>query len=79
MVDFNTSLHLPQYVGIDTHTGQSSSVEKLKAITPEDFGTRHSIEVSHDFAGAFYGDGPYSLEHPNNTTELVAQNVDYLA
>ena len=79
MVDFNTSLNLPQYVGIDTHTGQSSSVEKLRTISPEEFGTQASQEFRTDFASAFYGDGPYSLEHPNNTTELVAQNVDYLA
>ena len=79
MVDFNTNLHLPQSVGIDTHTGQSPSVEKLRVISPEDFGTRTSQEYIADFTTAFYGDGPYSLEHPNNTTELVAQNVDYLA
>lgn len=79
MVDFNTSLNLPLNVRIDTHSGQSSNVEKLKAISPEDFGTYASRETLTDFASAFYGDGPYSLEHPNNTTELVAQNVDYLA
>lgn len=79
MVDFNTSLNLPINIGLDPNASHSSSVGKLKAITPEDFGTRHSAEASHDFASAFYGDGPYSLEHPNNTTELVAQNVDYLA
>ena len=79
MVDFNTSLNLPINIGLDPNASHSSGVGKLKAITPEDFGTRHLPEASHDFAGAFYGDGPYSLEHPNNTTELVAQNVDYLA
>ena len=31
------------------------------------------------FAQAIYGNGPYSLLHPNNTTSLVAQNQDYLA
>jgi len=31
------------------------------------------------FAGAIYGEGPYSLLHPNSTTEYVAQNIDTLA
>ena len=79
MVDFNTSLNLPVNLVLEPNANHSSGVGKLKAITPEDFGTRYLPEASHDFAGAFYGDGPYSLEHPNNTTELVAQNVDYLA
>ena len=79
MVDFNTSMNLPINVGLDPSASHSSSVGKLKTISPEDFGTRASHETTVDMARAFYGDGPYSLEPPNNTTELVAQNVDYLA
>ena len=79
MVDFNASLNLPINIGLDPNASHSSGVGKLKALTHEDFGATPSKERVQDFAGAFYGDGPYSLEHPNNRTEFVAQNVDYLA
>lgn len=79
MVDLYTSVNLPPNVGLESGSSHSSGVGKLKALTHEDFGTSPSKEYTQSFAGAFYGDGPYSLEHPNNTTEFVAQNVDYLA
>lgn len=34
---------------------------------------------SGSFADAIYGDGPYSLLHPNATTEYSANNIDTLA
>lgn len=34
---------------------------------------------STSFANAIYGGGPYSLLHPNSTTEYLAQNIDTLA
>lgn len=34
---------------------------------------------SRSFADAIYGDGPYSLLHPNATTEYSANNIDTLA
>lgn len=34
---------------------------------------------SDNFAQAIYANGPYSLLTPNNTTEQVAQNIDFLA
>ena len=32
-----------------------------------------------DFSGAIYRDGPYSLLHPNNTTDERAVNLDFIA
>ncbi len=32
-----------------------------------------------DFARAVYGDGPYSLLRPNNTSDIKAINIDYVA
>lgn len=34
---------------------------------------------SDNFAQAIYANGPYNLLTPNNTTEQVAQNIDFLA
>ena len=33
----------------------------------------------NSFANAIYGDGPYSLNHPNSISEVLAQNVDVIA
>lgn len=38
-----------------------------------------SADFSSNFASAIYGDGPYSLSHPNMSTELVARRFDALA
>lgn len=32
-----------------------------------------------EFAQLVYGDGPYSLAHPNAISDTNAQNIDYLA
>lgn len=79
MVDFNTSMHSPLKVGSDNNSSLASGVEKLKKVSPEHIDSNHSGNTSVNIAAAFYGDGPYSIEHPNNTTEFVAQYVDYLA
>ena len=31
------------------------------------------------FAKAIYGDGPYSLNHPNSTSDVLCQNLDFIA
>lgn len=36
-------------------------------------------DFSSNFANAIYGDGPYSLNHPNMSTEYVARRFDALA
>lgn len=36
-------------------------------------------DFSSNFANAIYGDGPYSLNHPNMMTEQVARRFDALA
>lgn len=78
MVDFNTSTHLPVNIGLDKDANRFSHVQ-LKPLSSDDFGLSLTKSNSTNMAQAFYGDGPYSLEHPNNTTEFIAQNVDYLA
>lgn len=79
MVDFNTNLHLPLSIGSDNNPRLARGVEKRKTISPENIASGITNKNSATFTNAFYGDGPYSLEHPNNTTEFVAQCVDYLA
>lgn len=43
--------------------------------------SRYSVnrDFSNEFSNAIYGDGPYSLLHPNSTTEMVANNIDTIA
>lgn len=79
MVDLNTSANLPVNIDLKQRTNHSIGVDNLRTISHEYFGTRASESLASDFTSAFYGGGPYSLEHPNNTTEYVAQNCDYLA
>ncbi len=33
----------------------------------------------NDFASAVYGDGPYSLTMPNQASDILALNIDYIA
>lgn len=33
----------------------------------------------NSFAQAIYGDGPYSLNRPNSTSDVLCQNIDYIA
>lgn len=79
MVDFNTNLHLPLNIGSDSNPSLTRSIEKISTTPPKNIESGLSQQITGNFSDAFYGDGPYSLEHPNNTTELVAQYVDYLA
>ena len=78
MVDFYTSGNMPINVGFDKDADRFIHVQ-LKPLSADDFGTSLSKTNSTDLAQAFYGDGPYSLEHPNNMTDFLAQNIDYLA
>lgn len=36
-------------------------------------------DFSNEFSNAIYGNGPYSLLHPNLTTDMVANNIDTIA
>jgi len=62
-------------------TGSSSAVSK-KFVT-ESPNPAHFTTIDEnprtEFASAVYGDGPYSLLCPNAKSDILAQNVDYLA
>lgn len=64
------------------NTSLSANVALYRILNPDNnlflpsFG---STAFNNDFAQAIYGDGPYTLLHPNSTTEFRAQNVDILA
>lgn len=63
----------------DYNTGQLKSGAVKNAAIQEYTFSPENKTVSGDFAQVVYGDGPYSLEHPNNKTDIVAQMCDYLA
>jgi len=33
----------------------------------------------NSFANAIYGNGPFNLLRPNSTSDILAQNIDYMA
>ena len=49
---------------VKNHTGNTYSYEP----TPK-----------NDFAYAVYGDGPYNLNMPNQSSDILALNIDYIA
>lgn len=51
----------------------------VKGTSTQEYTFAAGAKATGDFAQAVYQDSPYSLEHPNNKTEIVAQNCDYLA
>ena len=63
----------------DYNAGQLKSGAVKAALPPEYTFSSQKSNLPGDFASAVYGDGPYSLEHPNNKTDVVAQMCDYLA
>ncbi|MCM1339634.1 MAG: hypothetical protein NC191_08190 [Muribaculaceae bacterium] len=61
------------------NTNPSHKIRKFKAT--EQITTPVSVpqNTHSNFASAVYGDGPYSLNHPNQKSEILAQSVDYIA
>ena len=64
MVNFNAGSNITLPIGLGSPNPSRFEAEK---------------EHASNFAQAIYGDGPYSLLRPNNTTESRAVNIDYVA
>lgn len=68
-------------IAMDYHTNPSKGlsfrgIQNFKSeITTSGFPQKG---FSSDFAAAVYGNGPYSLEHPNATSDILANNLDLL-
>lgn len=48
-------------------------------VNPISISTLATGPQDNDFAQAIYAGGPYSLLHPNSTTDFCARNIDVLA
>lgn len=81
MVNFNagSNITLPIGLGTDTNATRAASMYRTLATSPNPSRFEAEKEHASNFAQAIYGDGPYSLLRPNNTTESRAVNIDYVA
>lgn len=62
------------------NTNASAAVKMYRTLaTSPNPSTFHAEKMHTDFAQAIYGNGPYNLLRPNNTTETRALNIDYVA
>lgn len=63
------------------NTNPSRAVNLYRTLATSPNPSSFHAEKSHalNFAQAIYGDGPYSLLRPNNTTDVKAVNIDYVA
>ncbi|MBD5402795.1 hypothetical protein HDR58_08355 [bacterium] len=69
-------------VGIPSDYNRNSAskrIEETQVVVDGSNYMRTENNVKNEFAQAVYGDGPYSLDHPNMLTEFNAVNIDYLA
>lgn len=62
-----------------TDAGASVSAAKIQKTTSTSSAYPTEDPMPNEFAQAIYGDGQYSLIHPNNTTDEIAVNIDYIA
>lgn len=61
------------------NTDSSRTITKFRELTPSQNPLSISLKKQPNFASAIYGNGPYSLLHPNQTSEILAQNIDFIA
>lgn len=64
------------------NTNPSRSVEIYRLLSSNKMSfisNSEQTDFSSSFANAIYGDGPYSLIHPNMSTEHVAKRFDAFA
>ncbi len=62
------------------NTNPSKGVALYRLLSPNPLTVNASSYTQPgSFSQAIYGDGPYSLLHPNSTTASVANNIDLLA
>ena len=81
MVNINTGSNINTPIGMDyNNTNPSAAVKIYRTLTTSPNPSSFYAENHHsDFARAIYGNGPYSLVCPNNTTDTRAVNIDLLA
>ena len=78
----NTYLNINKFTPLEPASFNPSSLKSgaVKGLPETDYNEQKTLtKASGNFTSAIYGNGPYSLEHPNNTTDVVAQMCDYLA
>jgi len=61
------------------NTNPSRAVGLYRILTPNINQQMFETQQKTSFAMAIYGDGPYSLSHPNVKSDILAQNTDYIA
>lgn len=81
MVSFNAKSTTTPPIGLYQNIDGFSAAKFYKTLAtssnPATFEAKNY--QSTDFARAVYGDGPYSLLRPNNTSDVKALNIDYVA
>ena len=55
------------------------SIGKLKEPSVHTSENPLTVRAENSFSKAFYGDSEYSLIRPNNRTDEIAQNIDFIA
>lgn len=61
------------------NTNPSRAITRFREISTSPNPMTISSEKHSDFASAIYGNGPYSLVCPNQTSDILAQNLDFIA
>jgi hypothetical protein len=63
------------------NTNPTSGVKMYKTLaTSSNLGAAYfPAQTQSDFARLIYGNSPYSLLHPNVTSDILAKNTDYIA
>ena len=82
MVNFYAGTNMTPPIGIGTNdTNSLRAINMYRTLRTSPNPSSFHAEKTHasNFAQAIYGDGPYSLMCPNNTTETKAVNLDYIA
>ncbi len=56
-----------------------SGIYKMASFRGFEAGLARGNNFENSFASAIYGNGPYSLEHPNVLSDVNARNLDLIA
>lgn len=81
MTNIYTGSNTTSAVGMDYNTNPSraANLYRTLATSPNPSSFRAEKNENFDFANAIYGQGPYNLLRPNNTTETTAARLDFIA
>lgn len=63
----------------NTNPAKSVALYRLEGNSSVENGRVQTSNNENNFGCAFYGNGPYSLSHPNYKSDILAQNIDFLA